>query len=107
MYQRAGKIVTTGEDTAVLPCIGIKIYDANNIAPESVPKQQEKQQGNIQEGGEVWKPEGIIFPRKVNNLQNYFACFWNYTKEEVLRMIKLELFLIFLPFGYLVNILIP
>ena len=94
MYQRAGKIVTTGEDTAVLPCIGIKIYDANNIAPESVPKKQEKQKGNIQEGGEVWKPAGIIYPCRANNIKNHFTCFWNYTQEEVLYMIKLEIFLV-------------
>ena len=33
--------------------------------------------------------------------------FRNYTQEEVLNMSKLELFLVFFPFGYLNTILIP
>ena len=68
-------------------------------APENIPEQQEQQQGNGQEGGEVWKSEGIIFPRKANNLQNYFACFRNYTQEEVPKTRKLEILLVLFPVG--------
>ena len=45
----------------------------------------------------MWKSEGIIGPLKANNLQNYFARFRKYTKEEMLNMSKLELFLVFFP----------
>ena len=55
----------------------------------------------------MWKSEGIIFPCKANNLQNYFVHFWNYTKEEVLKMRKLELFLVLFPVGYLKTLLTP
>ena len=92
---------------AVLHCIGITIDDDNDTAPENVPEQQRQQQWNGEEGGEVWKPEGIICPRKANNLQNYFACFRNYTKDEVLKMSKLDLFLVLFRVGYLNTILIP
>ena len=46
-------------------------------------------------------------PSQGNNLQNCFACFRNYTKEEVLKMINLELFLVLFPVGCLDTILIP
>ena len=53
------------------------------------------------------KSEGIICPPKGNNLQNLFACFQNYTKEDVLNMNKIEIFLVFFTVGYLDTILIP
>ena len=65
---------------AVLHCIGITIDDDNDTAPENVPEQQRQQQWNGEEGGEVWKSEGIICHCKAKNLQNTFACFQNYTK---------------------------
>ena len=55
----------------------------------------------------MWKSEGIIFPRKSKNVQNSFMCFQNYTQEETLKMVKLDLFLVFSPVGYLSTILIP
>ena len=55
----------------------------------------------------MYKSEIIICPRKANNLQNYFACFRNYTKDEVLKMSKLDLFLVLFRVGYLNTILIP
>ena len=96
----------TEEDTAVLHCLGITIDEDNDPASENVPEQQEQQKGNRQEGGEVWKSEGIICPRKAKNIQDYFSCFWNYTREEVLKKIELQLFLVFLTIGYLNTILI-
>ena len=82
------------EDMAIICCIGIKIYDDNDPAPENTPIQKHLQKGNGQEGGEVWKPAGIIYPCRANNIKNHFTCFWNYTQEEVLYMIKLEIFLV-------------
>ena len=54
----------------------------------------------------MWKPKNIIFPRKVNNLQNSFACSQNYT-EYVLNIIKLDILLVLFLVGYLNIILIP
>ena len=51
------------------------------------------------------KSESIICLRKANNIHNYFACFWNYTKQEVLKMIMLEILLVLIPVGYLNTIL--
>ena len=79
----SGKIMNpTEENIDVLRCIGITIDDKNYPAPENVPEQQEKQQWNGEEGREVWKSEGIICPRKANNLRNYFACFCNLKKRR-------------------------
>ena len=97
----------TEENMSVLRCIGIKIDDDNYPAPENAPEQQKQQQGNGEEDGEVWKSEGIICPRKAKDLQNYFACFRNYTKEDVLKIRKLDIFLVLFPVGYLDTILIP
>ena len=68
------------EDMAILCFSGIAIDDDNDTAPENVPEQQNQQKGNREEGGKVYKSEGIIFPHKAKNLQNSFACFQNYTK---------------------------
>ena len=96
----SGKIMNpTEENIDVLRCIGITIDDKNYPAPENVPEQQEKQQWNGEEGREVWKSEGIICPRKANNLRNYFACFCNLKKEEVLKMSKIELVPVFSLLG--------
>ena len=97
----------TEEDMAALCCIVITIDYNNDPAPYIFHEHQEQHQRNEEEGGEVWKSEGIICPRKANNLQNYIASFWNHTKEEVLKMSKLDLFHFFFPFGYLNTILIP
>ena len=90
---------------AVLCCIFITIDEDNDTAPENIPEQQQQHQGNRPKVGEVWKSEGIICPHKANNILNYFTCFWKYTKEEVTKMIKLELFLGFFTVGYLNTVL--
>ena len=51
--------------------------------------------------------EGIIFPRQSNNLHNTNADFNCYTREKVMKMTKLELFLILFPVDYLKEILFP
>ena len=48
------------EDKSILCYVGITIDYDNDISPENVPEQQEKQKWNKQQGGKVWKPEGII-----------------------------------------------
>ena len=65
---------------AIICCIGVTIDDDNDPAPERFPEHQYQHQGKGQEFGEVWKSEAIIYPCKANNLHNYFAYFWNYTK---------------------------
>ena len=84
-----------------------KIDNDNDTAPENVPEQQEKQQVNEEEDGKVWKSEVIICPCKANNIKNYFACFLNYTKEEVLKIRKIYILLVLFSLGYLNTILIP
>ena len=102
------KITNTMEEyMAVLCCIFITIDEDNDTAPENIPEQQQQHQGNRPKVGEVWKSEGIICPRKAKDLQNYFACFRNYTKEDVLKIRKLDIFLVLFPVGYLDTILIP
>ena len=70
----------TEDDKYILCYVGITIDYDNDISPENVPEQQEKQKWNKQQGGKVWKPEGIIWPHKANNVQKYFVYFWNYMK---------------------------
>ena len=72
----------TEEDVAVLHCIGIKIDNDNYPAPDNVPEQQEQHHGNVDEGGEVWKSEGIICPRKANNLQVFSRIFGTIKKRR-------------------------
>ena len=56
----------------------ITIDDDKTPAPKNITAQQQQQQGQGQQGGEVLKPEGIIFPLKAKTFHNYFTCFWNY-----------------------------
>ena len=86
---------TTEEDMAILCWIWIRIDDDNDPAPYNAPEQQDQNEGKGEEGGEVWKSEGILFDCKANNLQISFECFRDYNKEEVLKVIKIELFLVF------------
>ena len=90
----------------ILSSIGITVFNYNDLAPGNAPDQQEQHQVNVQEGGEVCKSDGIVCPCKANNIHIYFTYFWKYTKAEVLRMSKLELFLVLSPVGYLHTILI-
>ena len=75
----------------VLIHIGIKIDKDNDNALYNVPEKSERHKENGEDGGEVCKSEGVICPRKADNLQNYFACFRNYKKEDVLKKSKLDL----------------
>ena len=50
------------DDMAIIHRIGITIDDENYPMLESVPTQQQQQQGQGQQGGEVWKSEGVIYP---------------------------------------------
>ena len=47
----------------------------------------------------MWKSEGIVFPQKANNIQNYLACFCNYMQEEVVKMSNIKIFFVFFPVG--------
>ena len=57
----------------ILHCIGIKIDDEKNPVQYNAPQQKKQQQRTHQKVDEVWKSEGIIFPWKANNVQNYFT----------------------------------
>ena len=79
---------------------GIAIDDYNNTALENVTRQVETTAGTGN-----WR-EGLIFPRKSGNLQNYFASFRHYSHDSVLRMSLLQLFFIMVPEDYLDKVLI-
>ena len=49
---------------------------------------------------------GIVCLQHAANLLNSFASFKNYTKEDVMKMTILELFLVLFPFDYLKDIVI-
>ena len=54
---------TTAYNIAIISCIGLKIDDENDYAPDRVTGQQQQHQGWEQKCGEVWKSEGIICPK--------------------------------------------
>ena len=56
------------------------------------------------EEGCSWRKEGIIFPRQSNNLHNTYAAFNNYSRKEVMKMKKLEMFLILFSVDYIKEI---
>ena len=58
----------TEDDVDILRFIGSAIDDDNDPAPENTPEQKYQQQGNGQEGDEVWKLEGILCPSKTNRM---------------------------------------
>ena len=55
----------------------------------------------------IWRYEVIICMRRSNHLHNTNAAIKNYSREEVMKMTKLEFFLILFSIEYLKEILIP
>ena len=84
----------TSEDTADLWRQVISVDNDNEPAPEISPVPQNTPLTQLEEDNS-WRSEGIIFPRRSNNFHNTNAVFNNYSREEVIKMTKLELFLIF------------
>ena len=82
---------------------GIATDEDNYPAPENIPGPSPEPPNDQL----TWKSGGIICPRREKNLQNSAACFMNYTREEVMKITKLELFLVFFPVEYLSTVLIP
>ena len=41
-----------------------------------------------------WKTDCVVFPRRAANIQNLFASFRNYPKADVMKMSRLDIFLI-------------
>ena len=78
----------------------------NKPAPENIPVPKNTPLPQLEEENS-WRLEGIIFQRQSNNLHNTNPAFKNYSCEEVMKMTKLGMFLILLPFEYLKEILIP
>ena len=42
-----------------------------------------------------------FFPRRAANLQNSFASFRNYSKADVMKMSRLDMFLIMMPMNFI------
>ena len=64
---------------------GISVNGNNDPVPENIPLTQ-------REEGYSWILEVMIFLRQSNNLHNTYAAFDNYSRKEVMKMAKLELF---------------
>ena len=75
-------------DMADLHLQGIVVDDDIDPAPENIPYEETQSVNDYN-----CKSEGIICPRQSNNLHNNYAAFKNYSREEVMKMTKLELFL--------------
>ena len=86
----------TSDDMADVRHQGVAVDDDNNPAPQNIPLPQ-------LEDGYSWRSEEIICPRRSNNLPNTYAAFKNYSHEEVMKMTKLELFLILFTAGGVFN----
>ena len=96
----------TSEDMADLRRQGIAVNNDNDHAPENIPVPRNIPLTQLEEENS-WRYEVIICPRQSNNLHNNYAAFKNYTREEVMKMTNLELFLILFPVDYLKEIPIP
>ena len=92
----------TAGDMADLRRQCIATDDDNDTAPENIPGPAPASPNEQL----TWKLDGIICPRRANNLQNLAACLMNYTREEVMKMKKLELFIVLFPVEYLLTMLI-
>ena len=82
------------------------VDDDNNPSPGNHPVPENIILTELEEDN-IWRYEGIIFPRLSNNSHNTNAAFNNYSRKEVMKMMKLEFFLILFPVYYLKEILIP
>ena len=94
------------EDMADIRRQGIAVDDDNEPDTKNISVLVKTPSTQLEEGKSL-RSEGIIFPRQSNNLHNTNAAVKNYTREEVMNMTKLELFLILFPVDYLKEILTP
>ena len=80
----------------------IAVDDENDPDPENIPDKvpQLLKYYNC-------KLEGMIFPRRLKHLYHTSAAFRNYSPEDVMKMKKLELFLILFTVEYLKEVLVP
>ena len=85
---------------------GIFINNDNDPSPFNIPFPENIPLPQLEEENSR-RSEGMIWPRQSNNLHNTNAAFKNYSREDVIKMIKLELFLILYPVEYLKEKPIP
>ena len=97
----------TSDDMADLWRQGIAAGDGNDPAPNPTPPLPQKTPLLKLEERYSWIPEGIICPRRSNIIQNAYNDFNNYSRDKVMKMKKLELFLILFPVENLKEILSP
>ena len=96
----------TSEDMADLWLQVIAVNDDNDPAPKNIPDPENTPLPQLEDENS-WMLERIICPRQSNNLHNKYAAFGHYSREEVMKMTELELFLILFPVEYLKEILLP
>ena len=86
----------TSNDMADLRRQCIAVDDDNEPYPEKISYEVPQTVNDFN-----WKPEGIILPRRSNIVHHTYAAFKNYSREEVMKMTKMELFLILFPVDHL------
>ena len=92
----------TSNDMSDLRRQCIAVDDDNEPYPEKISYEVPQTVNDFN-----WKPEGIILPRRSNIVYHTYAAFKNYSREEVMKMTKLELFLILFPVDHLKEVLVP
>ena len=73
----------------------ISVNGDNDPNPEKIPVIRNIPLPQLEDENN-WRSEGIIFPRQSNNLHNANATFRNYSREEVMKMTKLDFLIFFL-----------
>ena len=90
---------------AILCCIGIKIYEKMIMIQITSLKINIKNTGMNNKVARCGNKRALYALAR-QNMFIFFCVFQNYTQEDVQNMIKLELFLVFFPVGYLNTILV-
>ena len=90
----------TSDDMDDLQRQVIAVDDDNYPSPENIPLPQLEESYS-------WISEGIICLRRSKTLHNTSADFKHYSREEVMKMTKLEISLLLSPVDYLKEILVP
>lgn len=103
-FERTRNSNLTLDDMAELARQGIEVDNDNEPAPENVPDAAPT---TAEPEALEWKEDGIVCPRRAANLQNSAAKLKNYSQEDVIKMSKLDLFLVLFPLEYLKTVVIP
>ena len=85
---------------------GSFVDDKNDPAPENIPVLENIPLPQLEEENS-WILEGTICTRRSNSLYDTYDALKKYSCEELMKMKRLEIFLLLFPVDYLKEILIP